>query len=465
MTKVLLVEDDNNLREIYEARLAAEGYEISTAKDGEDALAVAKQVKPDLIISDVMMPRISGFEMLDILRNTEGLKHTRIIMLTALGQSEDKSRADNLGADRYLVKSQVTLEDIVKAADELLNPTAQNDTDAMQAPVDAGNPIPTTAAAFSPTAPPDVAAAAHQAPVVTPQPEQMVSTLEVNDNPEAVVTAVPESMPVSQPAPVEPVVTPAQPTPTPQPDQPIVASQAMPTQPTAPTPADQQPVVAMPTQPIPAPLPSDPQPQPTIAPQPVVAPIAPVPEVSIPQPTTTTPVESTAVPAQPTTPAVDNQQTTSEENAAIAQQIQNFVNTDPTQPASQPTPAQNTDTPNNDDIIQSAVDNLSATTPEDNTPANLSQVSGKKVIQPISDPSQDVNQLETLLAQEEMKANSEAGVTGAPIVGAGTIEQTPPTPQNAPQIQEVPVAESPSQPAPNSVFMPNNGGDADKNAL
>ena len=113
MTKVLLVEDDNNLREIYEARLAAEGYDIATAKDGEDALAVAKQEKPDLVISDVMMPRISGFEMLDILRNTDGMKHTKVIMLTALGQAEDKSRADNLGADRYLVKSQVVIADVV----------------------------------------------------------------------------------------------------------------------------------------------------------------------------------------------------------------------------------------------------------------------------------------------------------------------------------------------------------------
>src|SRR5918994_866271 len=102
MAKVLLVEDDNNLREIYEARLAAEGYDIVTAQDGEDALAVAKQHKPDLIISDV-------------------------IMLTALGQSEDKTRADTLGADRYLVKSQVTLEDIVKTAEELLNPDSADE--------------------------------------------------------------------------------------------------------------------------------------------------------------------------------------------------------------------------------------------------------------------------------------------------------------------------------------------------
>ena len=123
MAKILLVEDDNNLREIYEARLQAEGYTIVSAKDGEEALVVAKAEKPDLVISDVMMPKISGFEMLDILRNTPGLKETKVIMLTALGQAEDQSRADRLGADRYLVKSQVTLEDIVKVSYELLNDT------------------------------------------------------------------------------------------------------------------------------------------------------------------------------------------------------------------------------------------------------------------------------------------------------------------------------------------------------
>src|SRR6266542_572649 len=124
MAKILLVEDDNNLREIYEARLQAEGYDIISAMDGEEALVVAKKERPELIISDVMMPRISGFEMLDILRNTEGLKDVKVIMLTALGQAEDKTRADSLGADRYLVKSQVTLEDIVKAAQELLTPAS-----------------------------------------------------------------------------------------------------------------------------------------------------------------------------------------------------------------------------------------------------------------------------------------------------------------------------------------------------
>ncbi len=147
MAKLLLVEDDNNLREIYEARLQAEGYTIVSAKDGEEALVVAKAEKPDLIISDVMMPKISGFEMLDILRNTPEIQATKVIMLTALGQTEDQSRANKLGADRYLVKSQVTLEDIVKAAHELLEDetTAPEPTPAPVDPQPAPVPQPTPA--------------------------------------------------------------------------------------------------------------------------------------------------------------------------------------------------------------------------------------------------------------------------------------------------------------------------------
>lgn len=116
----MLVEDDNNLREIYGARLQAEGHEIVAAKDGEEALALAVKEKPELIISDVMMPRISGFDMLDILRNAPETKNTKVIMMTALSQAEDKARADKLGADRYLVKSQVTLEDVAKVVRDVL---------------------------------------------------------------------------------------------------------------------------------------------------------------------------------------------------------------------------------------------------------------------------------------------------------------------------------------------------------
>ena len=123
MPKVMLVEDDNNLREIYDARLAAEGYTIVSAHDGEEALALAIKERPDLIISDVMMPKISGFDMLDILRSTPETKNVKVIVMTALSQDEDRRRGEELGADKYVVKSQVTLEDIVSMVREVLGGT------------------------------------------------------------------------------------------------------------------------------------------------------------------------------------------------------------------------------------------------------------------------------------------------------------------------------------------------------
>lgn len=162
----MLVEDDNNLREIYGARLLAEGYEIVSAKDGEEALAMAVKEKPDLIISDIMMPKISGFDMLDILRSTAETKNTKVIMMTALSQSEDKDRANKLGADRYLVKSQVTLEDVAKAAQEVLSGTDSGTTPVEPAPVTPETNVPTA------TTPP----VASPTPTATPTPADPVAT-------------------------------------------------------------------------------------------------------------------------------------------------------------------------------------------------------------------------------------------------------------------------------------------------
>jgi len=120
MAKILLVEDEDNLRKIYETRLQAEGYTVVSAADGEQGLAAAKSDKPDLIIADIMMPKVSGFEMLDIIKNTNGLKNIIVIMLTALGQSDDEQRALKLGADKYLVKSQYTIDDIVGIVNNLI---------------------------------------------------------------------------------------------------------------------------------------------------------------------------------------------------------------------------------------------------------------------------------------------------------------------------------------------------------
>src|SRR5438046_9383943 len=97
MAKILLVEDDANLREIYSARFAAESYEVITASDGEEALATAVRERPDLIVLDVMMPKISGFDVLDILRSTPETIETKVIMMTALTQQSDRQRGDTPG--------------------------------------------------------------------------------------------------------------------------------------------------------------------------------------------------------------------------------------------------------------------------------------------------------------------------------------------------------------------------------
>lgn len=111
--KILLVEDDIALSGVYKSRLEMEGFEISEVSNGEDALSSAMEFKPDLILLDAMMPKISGFDVLDILRNTPQTASIRIIMLTALSQPKDKERAEDLGVDDYLVKSQVVIGDVV----------------------------------------------------------------------------------------------------------------------------------------------------------------------------------------------------------------------------------------------------------------------------------------------------------------------------------------------------------------
>ena len=112
--KILLVEDDEVLASVYRARLELEGFEVREVHNGEDALTATLEYKPDLILLDAMMPKISGFDVLDILRNTPETMKTRVIMLTALSQDKDRQRAESLGVDDYLVKSQVVIGDVIE---------------------------------------------------------------------------------------------------------------------------------------------------------------------------------------------------------------------------------------------------------------------------------------------------------------------------------------------------------------
>jgi len=170
MPKVLLVEDDNNLREIFQMRLQAEGYTAVVAADGEEGLVTAMKEKPDLVIADVMMPKLSGFEMVESLRAAPETKDLKVIMMTALGQAEDQARGEKLGVLKYLVKSQVTLEDFARVVKEALGPgdpnaaaaaqnevsnnTNQQGSETRMQPQDPTNPTPAPADQPAPAADP-----------------------------------------------------------------------------------------------------------------------------------------------------------------------------------------------------------------------------------------------------------------------------------------------------------------------
>lgn len=183
MTKVMLVEDDKSLREIYSIRLVAEGYEVVSAGDGEEALAMAVKERPDLIVSDVMMPKISGFDMLDILRSTPETKDIKVIMMTALSSEDQRQRGESLGANKYLVKSQVGIEDVINAVHEVLEGAAPAEGATEGA-------AETQPAAAEPTA---------AEPVATEQPAATENTGAPISVPEA-----PAEQPAAEPAPAEP---------------------------------------------------------------------------------------------------------------------------------------------------------------------------------------------------------------------------------------------------------------------
>ncbi len=111
--RILFVEDDDALAGVYLVRLQAEGFDVKRVANGEEALAAATAFKPDLVLLDVMMPKVSGFDVLDILRNTPETANLKVIMLTALSQESDRKRAESMGVDDYLVKSQVVISDVV----------------------------------------------------------------------------------------------------------------------------------------------------------------------------------------------------------------------------------------------------------------------------------------------------------------------------------------------------------------
>ena len=117
---VLLVEDDRFLRRAAEAMLQRRGFTVRTATDGDEALRLAREVLPDLILLDVVMPKRQGFEVLELLKADPATAHTPVIMLSNLGQDADVQRALERGALAYLVKAQLSLEHLARRVEDVL---------------------------------------------------------------------------------------------------------------------------------------------------------------------------------------------------------------------------------------------------------------------------------------------------------------------------------------------------------
>jgi DNA-binding response OmpR family regulator len=119
MARILIADDEPNLVLALEHLMKREGYEIRTVGDGEAAIAAAKAFRPDLILLDVMMPRMDGYEVCERLRADPALKGVAIVMLTAKGREVEKEKGMALGADLYITKPFSTRE-VVQRVKEVL---------------------------------------------------------------------------------------------------------------------------------------------------------------------------------------------------------------------------------------------------------------------------------------------------------------------------------------------------------
>ncbi|HMS23684.1 MAG TPA: response regulator [Candidatus Saccharibacteria bacterium] len=403
MSKIMLVEDDNSLLEIYEARLKAEGYDIVTARDGEEALTVALKEHPDLIIADVMMPKVSGFDMVDILRSTPETKATKIIMMTALNQAEDKARAEKLGADKYLVKSQVTLEDVARIVHDVL---AEQDAAAAAAV--------TSATGVEPSKTQNKSMPVN--PVIPSLPSDNDAT---KNQPATPATSTPQT-------PQSNIATPAIPSPVTA--KPLVSSQPMPKMTTA-----------IPVTPAPEPTKSDP--------------VTSMPKVPDQQP----PASPQTATATPTTTSIPITTDDSDENKTTDATVVPTVKdpflaknptlsdspdpAPPTEVSSPPTESVKVEVDNS--IAQNAVDSLA--TPSVSESANASDNT-------LQNSSEDATSTKYLKTDKDDKSRS--------MVHNKVIEPTPsqedddnPTLTNLSEIPDVEVASSPP-PAVNTVIAP-----------
>ncbi len=123
--RILIIEDDEFISDVYQKKLALEGYSVDLARDGEEALRKIREQKPDLVLLDIMIPLKDGFQVLSDMRNDSSLSDIRVMVMSNLSQGKDIARAKELGAVDYIVKSNVGLPEIVARVRRQLFPEPQ----------------------------------------------------------------------------------------------------------------------------------------------------------------------------------------------------------------------------------------------------------------------------------------------------------------------------------------------------
>lgn len=126
MKKILFIEDESVLQKTFDSAFKSEGYEVISALDGETGFNLAKAKKPDLIVLDMVLPKLTGFEVLKKLKETPGTKEIPVIVLTNLERMSDIDKALELGATTYLVKVNYSLDEVIKKVKKILEQPEKN---------------------------------------------------------------------------------------------------------------------------------------------------------------------------------------------------------------------------------------------------------------------------------------------------------------------------------------------------
>lgn len=117
---ILLIEDDKALLELYSMSLKRAGFEVLSALDGQDGLEMAQEEKPDLILLDILLPKVDGYSILEKLRSNPETENFSVIIFSNLSQKEEIEKGYRLGADDYVVKTSMTPKEMVKKVKEFL---------------------------------------------------------------------------------------------------------------------------------------------------------------------------------------------------------------------------------------------------------------------------------------------------------------------------------------------------------